>query len=688
MRPVDLFSIASSGVNASNQLLQTTSNNIANVNTDGYVRERTEFSNTLLAGVGQSTTERVVDVFAQNQLRRDITAVGEMQAYSQKSGIIDNLLASEANSIANGLSQFFGSVQTAADDPTNLASRAAVLGEAEGLVRRMSTVSQYMESIEEDLNLEFTSQIKEANSLIQNIGELNRTILLNRGNPQGAPNGLLNERDKAINQLAELVSVEVRTNDNGSKAVNLSTGESLVLENGGFNLFELSGGPDTDTKQLQLAFNVANDKPQASVRITEEQLGGALGGLFRFRDEVLGSAQRDIGQMAVAMADAMNTQNKLGMDLDMQLGGNIFSLPEFTALPYPSDAATPPAVDARFTAGKGTEVTDADYKIEIETVDAAGNPTSIAVTALNGDGSPKNTDINGNPVKQTGISVTAGGFTQLPGGVEVQFDSSGGYDSANEFLLQPTKTVASDLSLATSRPEDLAFAAPVRVKPGNNNLGEASAARVTVTNTRVAESAFDGSQGLATPAGAPGAAPVKVQFTAQNTFDVLDSAGNTLTSVTVTDGDYAGLLSQAGYGSDYPGYDFSLSGRPAPGDSFELVYNTNGIDDNTNAIKMAELQQADLVQLSNQSTNPKRSLHDSFSTLVGRVGENSASADVSLQAAEAMKEQSENWFDSVSGVSLDEEAANLVRFQQSYAAAARILSTAQELFNTILSAAR
>jgi flagellar hook-associated protein 1 FlgK len=63
-------------------------------------------------------------------------------------------------------------------------------------------------------------------------------------------------------------------------------------------------------------------------------------------------------------------------------------------------------------------------------------------------------------------------------------------------------------------------------------------------------------------------------------------------------------------------------------------------------------------------------------------------ASVSLASAEAMKVQSQNWFESVSGVSLDEEAANLIKYQQSYAAAARILSTAQELFNTILQSAR
>ena len=165
--------------------------------------------------------------------------------------------------------------------------------------------------------------------------------------------------------------------------------------------------------------------------------------------------------------------------------------------------------------------------------------------------------------------------------------------------------------------------------------------------------------------------------------------------------DYDNLLAQAeatGSGpawpaafsalDDYPGYDVSLSGVPVPGDSFNLTYNTDGVADNTNAEVLAGLQREGLVQLSADSSNKTRTFHDAYSSLIGRVGEKTATAEISLEAAEAMKVQSETWFDSVSGVSLDEEAANLVRYQQSYAAAARILTTAQDLFDTILSVVR
>ena len=235
--------------------------------------------------------------------------------------------------------------------------------------------------------------------------------------------------------------------------------------------------------------------------------------------------------------------------------------------------------------------------------------------------------------------------------------------------------------------------------------------QVTVTNTEVDgtlgadASAFNGAGGIHGVAGSPSAtvgAPAEIIFTSPTSFQVLDgeSPANVITNVTgVTD--YTNLLAQAeasGAGpawpasfsalNDYPGYDISLDGVPVAGDSFSLTYNTDGFGDNANALSMASLQNEGLVQLSSEATNKPRTMHDAYASLVGRIGEEASSADISLQAAETMKVQSENWFDSVSGVSLDEEAANLIRYQQSYSAAARILSTAQDLFNTILQAAR
>ena len=675
---VDLFSLATSGVNASSKLLQTTSNNIANVNTDGYVRERTELNNSQVFGVEIGNTERIINVFAQNQLRRDITLVGELESYSSKTTAIDNLLASEANSLSQGISDYFAALQTAADDPTNLASREQVLGKSESLYQRMKTISDYMIEKEEELNLEFTSMVNRANSLIANIGELNKNIVIAKGNSTSdEPSALLNERDQAIDELASIMAINVNDSQsqNGAVTINLITGESLVLDNGAFNLFELNSNGDVTSKELKLETDFGSDtKGDASVPVVESDLGGALGGLFRYRNDVLGPAMRDVGQLSVAFADAMNTQNKLGMDLDGQLGSNIFDIPSFTALTTETGDFQ---VTGQLIEGKGSELTDADYLIEIDAVDASGVPTSIIVSMINPDGTVQ-TDGAGNDLVST-MAVSAG-YNELPGGIEVEFSGTSNYEEGFQFLLQPTKNIASSITLATQRPEDLAFASPIRAQADATNLGSANVSGVEVTNTTVGDSGFDGSGGLIS------SAPAQVYFTAEDTYEVLDASGTTLATVTGTT-NLNNLLAQAGLTSD-PGYDFSLDGVPKAGDSFSISYNTDGFNDNTNTLALASLQNDPLVQVSSESSNTPRTFQDAYASMVGRIGEDAAMANVSLESDEAMKVQSENWFESVSGVSLDEEAANLIKYQQSYAAAARILSTAQELFNTILQSAR
>ena len=216
-------------------------------------------------------------------------------------------------------------------------------------------------------------------------------------------------------------------------------------------------------------------------------------------------------------------------------------------------------------------------------------------------------------------------------------------------------------------------------------------------------SGFDGAGGIHGPGLAPGGgvgAPAGILFTSANDYQVLDSAGTVITTVTGAT-DFTDLLAQAeATGTappwpaafaaldDYPGYDFSLQGQPKAGDSFSISYNTDGLNDNRNALDLADLQNDNTMQLNNSGSGKPVSFHEAYANIVSDIGQKSASADISLKSAQALKSQSKDWFQSVSGVSLDEEAANLVRFQQSYSAAARLLGTAQDLFNTILSAVR
>ena len=710
-RNADLFSIAKSGVNASNQLLNTTGNNIANVNTEGYVRERTTFESQLTGGVGRSTTERVINVFAQNQLRRDTTLQSEYENYYNRTSVIDNVFASEANSISASMSRFFASVQTANDDPTSISSRQLVLSEAGSLVGQIGTVSGFLRDKEEDLNIEVGANIDRLNSIVQSIADLNNAIRTNQANNRfDEPGALKNQRDNAILELASLVSIEVRQSgkNDGAVMVNLSSGESLVLEDGSFSIFEVNNHADLNYKSLQLT---SNGKP-TTLNIRETELGGAIGGLFRYRDEVLETSRRELGQIAVALTEALNTQNRQGMDLDQQLGGDIFSLPEFAGLNYPGNTSPSSSVYARITNGAGSDVSSADYEVTINSVTAGVPPTlDITVAALNSDGSPV-LDINGNPISQNYpvVDAQADTFTSVIGGIELEFSSGAGYTAGDQFLLQPTKNTAELIEVVMTRPEDLALASPIRVDANLNNLGDAQLVSSSVTNTVIdntftnnGASAFDGAGGIHGPASSPAGgigAPAQILFTASDEYQVLDSAGTVITVVSGTT-DLSNLLAQAessGAGplwpaafsslDDYPGFDLSLQGEPKAGDSFAIGYNTDGLNDNRNGLVMADLQNQDLMQVNNSGAGQAISFHEAYGNVVSDIGHKTSSADISLQAADALKSQSKDWFDSVSGVSLDEEAANLVRFQQSYSAAARLLATAQDLFNTILGITR
>jgi flagellar hook-associated protein 1 FlgK len=709
-RNADLFSIATSGVNASNQLLNTTGHNIANVNTEGFVRERTTFDSQLTGGVGRSTTERVLNVFAQNQLRRDTTLQSEHESFYNKTSVIDNVFASEANSITANMSRFFAAVQTATDDPTSLAGRQLVIGAAESLVSQIGTMSGFLRNKEEELNLEISAHVETVNSLVKNITELNEAIVVNQANNQrDEPGTLKNQRDSAILELASLVSIETRQSsvNDGRVMVNLTSGESLVLQDGSFNVFGVQNDADLNYVSLQLT---SNGKP-TSLNIDENNLGGAIGGLLRYRDDVLETSRRELGQIALALTESINTQNRQGMDLDQQLGGDIFSLPEFAGLEYPNNTNNMSLVTGRIAAGAASEITSADYQVTINSTTPGAPPTlNISVTALNADGTIIK-DVNGNDITQNYPTVDAasGTFTRVLGGVELEFSSGSNYTAGDQFLIQPTKNTADQIEVTVTRPEDLALASPIRVDVDIGNLGDAEVVSTSVTNTFVdnaftdnQSSGFDGAGGIHGPGSSPAGAgsvgaPAQIVFTANDEYEVRDSGGNTITTVSgVTSMD--DLLAQAegtaGWPAafsaldDYPGFDLSLQGEPQAGDSFTIGYNTDGLNDNRNGLALAGLQNGNIMQVSNSGSGEPASFHEVYGNIVSDIGQKTASADIALQAADALKSQSSDWFQSVSGVSLDEEAANLIRYQQSYAAAARLLSTAQTLFDTILAVVR
>ncbi|HDX8594595.1 TPA: flagellar biosynthesis protein FlgK [Aeromonas dhakensis] len=663
----DLLGIGTSGVMAQQRLLQTTSNNIVNVNSQGYVRERTLiYTNANGLGTGDMLTERVINAYAQGEVRRDTSAFYASSTRYQQLANTDTLLGDTSNSVGAAISSYFEGFHTANEAPADISGRKTTLSGLSGMVNRFHTLSAQLDKQTDTINTTIGDEAKRVNSLINSINDLNQAIIRTQGTPEENLM-LFDQRDEAIRQLSEKMEIRTVPQDNGSMLVNMSTGHSLVLNGSVAQLSVVPGNPDARESELQLVMD------PNKVALNDKDIGGGIGGLFSARND-LEPAKRELGQLAAAMADAMNQQNRLGMDLDNELGGDLFSLGTSDGLPYSQNTGNATA-KVSFVPGKGTEVTTFDYEVqfssatgyEVFSVDKDGNRTSLA----------------------TGTTPPA---TVQVAGHGIQFDLSGTPAAGDRILLQPTKRAAAGLEQLVTRAEDLALASPLKADKGKDNFGSGEIKLTGITNTGAGS-------GFGTNSLDP-ASPQVVKIDVSGNYQVYAADGTTLIGVApaASKGQnlMAALENPLGGPKVYatptqtPGYEFSITGQVKSGDNFTLSYNTDGFADNANGLALAELQNKDLVRKSSNAgtSNDKMTFNEAYSSLVTGVGNTTSQAKSQLKADETKLTQSREIFESVSGVSLEEEAANLIRYQQSYAASAQIVSTAKTIFDTLLSSVR
>ena len=664
----DLLGIGTSGVLAQQRLLQSTSNNIVNVNSQGYVRERTlVYTNTIGLGTGDIKTERVINDYMQGEVRRDTSAYhASLTHYEQLAGV-DSLLGDTSNSVGAAITSYFKAFHSANESPAELGGRKVAMTELSGMVNRFHTLSAQFDKQSDTLNTRIEDETKQVNSLLTSINDLNQAILRTQGSPEENLM-LFDQRDEAIRQLSEKMDIRTVAQPNGSMLVNMSTGHSLVLDGGVAQFKVMAGDPDSRAQELQLTLG------DNQALIDHDTFGGAMGGLFKARTD-LEPTKRELGQLAIAMADALNQQNRLGMDLDNEIGGDIFTLPSSQGLPYSSNTGTVGA-NVSFVLGKGASVTPFDYEVqfssatgyEVFSLDKSGNRTSVAT----GSTPPATFELNGH-----GISIE---LTGVPA-------------AGDKLLLQPTKGAAAGLAQLITRPEDLALASPLNAEKTTNNVGSADIKLGGVFNTGAGS-------GFGTNALSP-TAPQVVKIDSSGNYQVFQGDGTTLIGTAPASSKGQNLMSAivnpfpagaAVYANpnQTPGYEFSITGMVKPNDSFKLSYNSNGFADNSNGLALAELQNKNLVRKTTNggTTNDKMTFNQAYTGLVMEVGNNTSQAKTLLKANESKLIQSSGIYESVSGVNLEEEAANLIRFQQSYAASAQVVSTAKTIFDTLLSSVR
>lgn len=642
-----VFTTATSGLLAFQRALNTNGHNIANVNTPGYSRQRVEIvtqtpqsnsSGFIGTGVKTMTVERMYDQFLVDRVRNATSSSSNLDIFSEYAGRVADVLGDADAGLNGSLENFFNAVQDVANDPTSTPARQLLLSEAESLVDRFQYLDSQLSQTRAEVNGQLETLAGEVNSLSQAIADINQQIVVAVGRAGGQPpNDLLDTRDQLVNQLSELVSVRTLPQDDGALNVFIGSGQSLVT---GYTAATLSvTGSEYDATEMRINFSAGNG---TAADITQNIRGGKLGGLLNFRSDILDPAQNDLGRIAVVLGTEFNRQHQLGMDLDGNLGGTVFSLTNPQAVPH-GDNGGSGTVDVSFDNSSVSALTGQDYVITY-------------------DGSNWNlTDLDGNAVSMTGSGTLAAPYNADGLNIVV-----GGAPSAGDrFLIRPTRDSSRDIGLALTSVRDIAAAAPVRITEATNTNGLPTNAGDAVLRYRSVNS------GYAQLAG-------NVTFTfnsATNQFSYTDGAAVTGTIAYDPSTD-------AGTTYTVAGVNFSVNGTPVNGDSFVLANNSSGSGDNANALSLAALQTQLTVD------NDSASFQGAYAQLVADIGTQTRQADIGATAQQGLLRQAVQDRDALSGVNLDEEAADLVRFQQAYQAIAQVITAADTMFQTLLGALR
>lgn len=634
---MSLFSTSVSGLNAAQIGMLTTSHNIANASTPGYNRQViVQGSNVpLFSGAGflgqgthVQTVQRVYDQFLGRQVLSGEAGAAEMDSYLAQIRQIDNLLADSSAGLAPALSDFFKGVQDVAANPSSVAARQSMISMGQALMARFQALDQRLSEIRDGANQQISAQIAQINTYSTQLADINQRIILAKaGAANQEPNDLLDQRDQMLQELNKLVRVTTVTQSDGSFNVFIGNGQPLVVGNQAYQLQAVQSPEDPERTTVAMV-GVGG----TTLILPESQIsGGSLGGLLGFRSQSLDMAQNSLGRIALTLAQNFNDQHRLGQDLSGALGTSFFNM------------ATPSVIANSQNTGTGAPA----VSLNAATIDRL--TTSDYRLSYLGPGSYQLTRLSDNTVQS---------FAALPQTIDGMTIAAGTWvPNANDsILIEPTRTGARNIALAFSDPRQIAAAAPIRTSAALANTGTAAIDAGSVTST------------ASLPLG--------------GTVTLTYNSGTSQFVVTgpIVAGPIAYVSGQA---ISFGGMTVTISGNPANGDQFTIANNSAGVADGRNIALLGALQTRSTMGGS-ATSGPTATYQSSYSQIVSAVGSKANEVEAIGAAQQGLADHATTALQSLSGVNLDEEAANLLKYQQAYQASAKVLAIAGTLFDQIL----
>lgn len=595
-----LLTLGTQSLQANQTALAVTGQNISNVNTEGYTRQRPVFqAREGLAGVAIDDIDRVADAFLNRQIWADSATYSSYDVFENYANELDNLMASDVTSISKAMDDYFGALQTAVDDPVSLPNRELFIAESEALVQRFNDLDANVRRQNDTINGRLESNVASINTIAQNIAQLNDDIRIAKA-AGNISSELLDQRDAKLEELSTLIGFN--TIEDGSTeevSVFIGNGEPLVVGQS-VNTLSTIVSP-ADSSQLNLGIQIGSTVGD----ITSHVSGGHVGGMLDYRSETLNETLDELGRIALVFADTMNAQHQKGMDLDGSAGGLMFT-------DINSASATNNRVLAErdnLSSSRGTVIINDVSKVEATEYELIfGSDSTFTLVrgndavrwtqgALNTNG-PAPT--NAAEVDEDGeffLDSTTGDLTLRIDGFTLQLDSDSSFSQGDKFLIRPTRNAASEIDTVLNNARQLALGSPLATSEDSGNVGTGVvsvsitdkdyAAQAAVSNTATPPVAA----GLLVANDSPNTGTVALQVTDPTRINNLSYP----LSLTHTAGDYA-IVDSTGAalgGSPFTpvagvidltpqfGLSITVGGVPGVGEASSIEYDSSSIDDNS-----------------------------------------------------------------------------------------------------------
>ncbi|KUY48989.1 flagellar hook-associated protein FlgK [Burkholderia sp. RF2-non_BP3] len=652
-----LMNLGVSGLNAALWGLTTTGQNISNAATPGYSVERPVYaeasgqytsSGYMPQGVNTVTVQRQYSQYLSDQLNSAQSQGGALSTWYSLVAQLNNYVGSPTAGISTAITGYFTGLQNVANSAADPSVRQTAISNAQILANQLNAAGQQYDALRQSVNTQLTSTVSQINTYTAQIAKLNQQI--SSASSQGQPpNQLMDQRDLAVSNLSSLAGVQVVRNDSGY-SVFLAGGQPLVLADKSYQLAAVTSPSDPSELTVVSQGIAGANPPGPNQALPDASLsGGTLGGLLAFRSQTLNPAQAQLGAVAASFAAQVNGQNALGIDLSGKPGGNLFTV------------AAPAVYSNQGNTGNAS--------LSVSFANASQPTTSDYTLSYDGTNYTLTDRASGAVVDQK-----AGPMPLSLGGLNFSF-SSGAMNAGDQFTVLPTRGALTGFGLATTSGSAIAAASPAITSASSTNIGTGKialsgvSAGYQVPSTKLTYDAATKSLSgfpVGTTVTIPGTPPTSV--TIASPTDPVPYDPSTGAAMTMS-GAAAGAMN---------GVTVTLSGTPSDGDSFTIGPYAGGTSDGSNALALSKLVNA--KTLGGGTTT----LTGAYANYVNNIGNAASQLKSSSTAQTALVGQITSAQQSVSGVNQNEEAANLMQYQQLYQANAKVIQTASSLFQTVL----